>query len=102
VGGTLYGSKSQPRIVRVNSQPVEIVPEGVLLFLTNKDRPGIVGHLGTLLGRHKVNIASMSLSRDIAGGHALTVLNLDSVPPAGVLDELQKDPDISNVRVVKL
>jgi D-3-phosphoglycerate dehydrogenase len=101
-GGTLYGSKSQPRIVRVNSQPVEIVPEGVLLFLNNKDRPGIVGHLGTLMGRHNVNIASMSLSRDIAGGRALTVLNLDSVPPPAVLEELQKDPDISNVRVVKL
>ncbi len=101
-GGTLYGSKRQPRIVRVNSQPVEIVPEGVLCFLTNKDRPGIVGYLGTLLGRHQVNIASMSLSRDIAGGQALTVLNLDSVPPPPVLDEMQKDPDISNVRVVKL
>jgi D-3-phosphoglycerate dehydrogenase / 2-oxoglutarate reductase len=101
-GGTLYGAKRQARIVRVNSQPVEIVPEGVLFFLTNKDRPGIVGYLGTLLGRHHVNIASMSLSRDIAGGQALTVLNLDSVPPQAVLDEIQKDPDISNVRVVKL
>ena len=101
-GGTLYGAKHQPRIVRVNSQPVEIVPEGVLLFLTNKDRPGIVGYLGTLMGRHHVNIASMSLSRDIAGGQALTVLSLDSVPAAAVLEEVQKDPDISNVRVVKL
>ncbi len=101
-GGTLYGSKHQPRIVRINSQPVEIVPEGVLFFMTNKDRPGIVGYLGTLMGRHNVNIASMSLSRDIAGGHALTVLNLDSVPPPAVLEEVQKDPDISNVRVVKL
>jgi D-3-phosphoglycerate dehydrogenase len=102
VGGTLHGSKRQPRIVRVNGQPVEIVPEGVLFFLTNKDRPGIVGYLGSLMGRHNVNIASMSLNRDIAGGHALTVLNLDSVPPAAVLEEIQKDPDISNVRVVKL
>jgi D-3-phosphoglycerate dehydrogenase len=101
-GGTLYGSKRQPRIVRVNGQPVEIVPEGVLFFLTNKDRPGIVGYLGSLMGRHNVNIASMSLNRDIAGGHALTVLNLDSVPPPAVLEEMQKDPDISNVRVVKL
>src|SRR5580698_2059724 len=101
-GGTLYGSKHQPRIVRVNGQPVEIVPEGVLFFMTNKDRPGIVGYLGTLMGRHNVNIASMSLSRDIAGGHALTVLNLDSVPPAGVMEEVQKDQDITNVRVVKL
>jgi D-3-phosphoglycerate dehydrogenase len=58
--------------------------------------------LGTLLSRHKVNIASMSLSRDTAGGQALTVLNLDSVPPQEVMDEIQKDPDISNVKVVKL
>ncbi len=102
VGGTLYGSKQQPRIVRLNSQPVEIVPEGVLLFLTNKDRPGIVGYLGSLLAHHQVNIAGMSLNRDTAGGHALTVLNLDSVPPPAVLEEVQKDQDITNVRVVKL
>jgi D-3-phosphoglycerate dehydrogenase len=101
-GGTLYGSKKLPRIVRVNGQPVEIVPEGVLFFMTNKDRPGIVGQLGTLMGRHHVNIANMSLSRDIAGGRALSVLSLDSVPPPALLDEVQKDPDISDVRVVKL
>lgn len=101
-GGTLYGSKKQPRIVRVNGQPVEIVPEGVLFFMTNKDRPGIVGQLGTLMGRHHVNIANMSLSRDIAGGRALSVLSLDSVPPPAVMDEVLKDPDISDVRVVKL
>ena len=101
-GGTFYGSKHQPRIVRVNSKPVEVVPEGVLFFMTNRDRPGIVGYLGTLMGRHQVNIASMSLSRDIAGGRALTVLNLDSVPPVAVLEEIQNDPDISDVRVVRL
>ena len=44
----------------------------------------------------------MSLGRDTAGGRALTVLSLDSVPPPAVLDELQKDTDISNVKVVKL
>jgi D-3-phosphoglycerate dehydrogenase len=101
-GGTFFGSPDNPRIVRLFSQPTEIVPFGVVLLLENKDRPGIVGYLGTLLGRHNVNIASMSLTRDSVGGHALTVLNLDSVPPAEVLDELQKDPDIRNVNVVKL
>ena len=44
----------------------------------------------------------MSLSRDTVGGQALTVLNLDSVPPPQVLEEIQKDPDISNVKVVTL
>ena len=101
-GGTFFGSPDNPRIVRVFSQATEIVPFGVVLLLNNKDRPGIVGYLGTLMARHKVNIASMSLSRDTAGGHALTVLNLDSVPPPELLEEIQKDPDISNVKVVKL
>jgi D-3-phosphoglycerate dehydrogenase / 2-oxoglutarate reductase len=101
-GGTFFGSPDNPRIVRVFSQPTEIVLSGVVLLLRNKDRPGIVGYLGTLMGRHNVNIASMSLSRDTVGGYALTVLNLDSVPPPEVMDEIQRDPDISNVRVVKL
>ncbi|MEK7677611.1 MAG: phosphoglycerate dehydrogenase [Verrucomicrobiota bacterium] len=101
-GGTFYGSHNHPRIVRVNSQPVEMVPSGVLFFMTNKDRPGIVGYIGTLMGNYRINIASMSLSREKAGGQALTVLNLDSVPPPELLEEIHKDPDISNVRVVKL
>ena len=101
-GGTFFGSPDNPRIVRVFSQPTEIVPSGVVLLLNNNDRPGIVGYVGTLMGRHNLNIASMSLSRDTVGGQALTVLNLDSVPPPEVLEEIQKDPDISNVNVVKL
>ncbi|PYM16930.1 MAG: phosphoglycerate dehydrogenase [Verrucomicrobia bacterium] len=101
-GGTFFGKQSHPRIVRINSLPVEVVPSGVLFLMTNKDRPGIVGYIGTLMGKYKVNIANMSLSRDNKGGHALTVLNLDSVPPSGLLEEVNKDPDISNVRVVKL
>jgi D-3-phosphoglycerate dehydrogenase / 2-oxoglutarate reductase len=100
--GSIFGTKNLPRIVRLSSQPVEIVPEGVLFLMNNKDRPGIVGYIGTLMGKHGVNIASMSLSRDTAGGNALTVLNLDSVPPPELLAEIQKDRDISNVRVVKL
>lgn len=101
-GGTFFGSPNNPRIVRLYSTPVEIPISGTLLLLNNKDRPGIVGYLGTLLGKHKVNIANMSLTRDTAGGLALTVLNLDSAPPPAVLEELQKDADISNVKVLKL
>jgi D-3-phosphoglycerate dehydrogenase len=101
-GGTFFGSPNNPRIVRLFSTPVEIPINGTLLLLTNKDRPGMIGHIGSLMGGQSVNIASMSLHRDEAGGHALTVLNLDSPPPQAVLDELQRDPDISNVHVVQL
>jgi D-3-phosphoglycerate dehydrogenase len=101
-GGSVFGAKNLPRIVRLFSQPVEIVPDGVIFLVNNKDRPGIVGYIGTLMGKYHVNIANMSLNRDAAGGKALTVLNLDSVPPAALLQEIQQDPDISNIRVVKL
>jgi D-3-phosphoglycerate dehydrogenase / 2-oxoglutarate reductase len=62
----------------------------------------MVGHIGMLMAKHNVNIASMSLSRDEVGGQALTVLNLDSVPSPTALAEIAKDKDITNVRVVKL
>jgi D-3-phosphoglycerate dehydrogenase len=101
-GGTFFGSPDNPRIVRVYSQATEIVPFGVVLLLRNTDRPGMVGHLGTMIGKHHVNIASMSLSRDAAGSQPLMVLNLDNVPPQALLDEIQSDPDITNVKVVKL
>lgn len=101
-GGTLIGARNQPRIVRLRGQTVEIIPEGVLCILVNRDRPGIIGHIGTLMGKHHVNIANMTLSREKAGGEALTVLNLDSVPPRELLEEIMNDPDIHNVHVAKL
>jgi D-3-phosphoglycerate dehydrogenase len=101
-GGTFFGSPNNPRVVRLFSMPVEIIPAGVIFLMNNRDRPGIVGYIGTVMGKYGVNIANMSLSRDSVGGKALTVLNLDSVPPPELLAEVGKDPDISNVRVVKL
>ncbi len=102
LGGTFYGSVNNPRIVRINDMLVEAVPNGVLLILSNTDRPGIVGWIGTIMGNHNVNIASMSLGRDTQGGKALTVLNLDSAPNDQVLAEIRKDKDILDVKVAVL
>jgi D-3-phosphoglycerate dehydrogenase len=102
LGGTFFGAKNEPRIVRVNSRPVEVTPNGVVLLLENHDVPGIVGKVGTILGQHKVNIASMSLSRNEAGGTALTLLNLDSAPGADVLASLLADPAIASAKVIQL
>lgn len=102
VGGTFFGAKNDPRIVRVNCQSVEVTPAGVVLILENRDRPGIVGHIGTLLGTENVNIASMSLSRTEQGGRALTLLNLDSQPGSEVIAKLSADPDIYSARVIVL
>ncbi|MDB6149089.1 MAG: serA [Chthoniobacter sp.] len=100
VAGTFFGST--PRIVKINGRHVEAKPGGVLFLLENRDRPGIVGHVGTLMGKHNVNIASMSLSRDEAGGSALTVLNLDSVPDEALIQELLQQGDIITAQVVTL
>jgi D-3-phosphoglycerate dehydrogenase len=102
LGGTFFGAKNDPRIVRVNSTPVEVTPSGVVLMLENRDRPGIVGHIGTLLGTEQINIASMSLSRTEQGGRALTLLNLDSMPGADVMAKLSSDADIYSARVIAL
>jgi uncharacterized membrane protein YeaQ/YmgE (transglycosylase-associated protein family) len=62
----------------------------------------MVGRIGTLLGAHGVNIATMSLSRNQAGGRALTVLNLDTAPPVELLAEIAASDDIHSAQVVEL
>jgi D-3-phosphoglycerate dehydrogenase len=100
VAGAFFGVT--PRIVNINSRPVEARPHGVLLVLENRDRPGMVGRIGTLLGSHGVNIATMSLSRNQAGGTALTVLNLDTAPGSELLAEIRASEDILNAQVIEL
>src|ERR1700704_5372801 len=100
VGGAFFGAT--PRIVSVNSRPVEARPHGVILVLENTDRPGMVGRIGTLLGEHNVNIATMSLSRNQAGGTALTVLNLDTTPDSTLLEKIRASEDIKSAQVIEL
>ncbi len=100
VAGAFFGAT--PRIVNINSRPVEARPRGVILILENTDRPGMVGRIGTLLGDHGVNIATMSLSRNQAGGTALTVLNLDTAPDDAILAEIRASEDIKSAQVIEL
>ncbi len=100
VGGAFFGAT--PRIVSINSRPVEARPHGVVLVLENTDRPGMVGRIGNLLGDHGVNIATMSLSRNQAGGTALTVLNLDTAPDEALLGQIRASEDIHSAQVIEL
>ena len=69
-----------------------------MLVLENSDRPGMVGRIGMLLAEHGVNIATMSLSRNQAGGTALTVLNLDTAPSEELLREIHASEDIHSAQ----
>ena len=102
IEGTLVGTQSRPRIVHINGRDVEATPEGCLLILENRDAPGIIGMIGTVLGAHQINIANMSLSRNTVGGIALTVLELDSLPGDRVIDEITKHTAIHSVNLVEV
>jgi len=77
VAGTVFG-KRQSRIIRIGPFYVEMIPEGHLLMVFGRDRPGLIGHVGETLGASGINIARMAFGREQVGGDALVALNLDS------------------------
>ncbi len=100
VSGTLI--RDEGRIVKIDGFSVEAVPEGVLLVCYNEDKPGIMGHIGTVLGAKGINIASMTLGRKGKGGPAITVLNLDQECDEEVLLKIKEFPAIKSVRLVRI
>ena len=100
--GTLIGTHNQPRIVGINGREVEVAAEGKLLVLENVDQPGMVGAVGTLLGKDKVNIADMSLSRLAPGGTAYMVVRVDTEPSENARREIKGHPAIKQAKFVQL
>lgn len=100
ISGAFFGAS--PRVVSINHYSLDVCPEGILLVMEWEDRPGIVGRIGTLTGKHKINIGNMSLSRGTAGAKAMCVLNLDSLPPASVIEQIKNDEGIFSIQTVQL
>ena len=100
--GTLIGKRNEPRIVNVNGREVEVIAEGKLLVLENVDQPGMVGTIGTILGKANVNIADMSLSRLTPGGTAYMVVRVDTEPSETVRQEIKGHPAIKMAKFVQL
>jgi D-3-phosphoglycerate dehydrogenase len=101
VAGTLF-TKTDPKIVKINEFWVDSVPEGNMLFVFNKDVPGIIGEIGTIFGKNNINIASVSFGRDVKGGNAVSVWNVDSDVPKKVLDDIKSAKNIQGVKLAKL
>ncbi len=101
VEGAIFGSK-HPRIVRVNDFYLEAVPEGYILVLQNKDVPGVVGTIGTILGKNGINIAGMELGRTEKGGNAISFTHVDDAVGKKALDELRALPQVVSATLVKL
>lgn len=101
IAGVLFGG-SEPRIVQIDEYRLEARPEGIVLIMQNKDVPGVIGQVGTLLAKHSVNIGEWRLGRVTPGGEALSFINLDSEPSAAVLEKLARIENVTQARVVSL
>ena len=100
VVGALVGS-GHGRVIGIDDFQVDVVPEGWLLVIRNRDVPGVIGRVGTVLGGAHINIGSYHQARRSGPGDgALAAITVDQALTNGVLDELQKMPDILQVRLV--
>ena len=99
--GTLFGNQYL-RLVRLGPHHLDAHMDGVMLIFTHRDVPGLIGFIGTIFGNHKVNIAQMNVGRQLPGGEAIAVLNLDAQPPDAALQEVRAHAQISSLSVVQL
>lgn len=104
VSGTLWnnGLRANLKLTEVDGFDLELGAEGILLFFRYADRPGVVGRVGTILGRVGVNIAAMQVSRRSAGGEALMTLTVDSAVPADLLHEAAREIGATSASAVDL
>jgi D-3-phosphoglycerate dehydrogenase len=100
VAGTLFDG--QPRIVRLRDYTMDFAPDEHMLLLNYEDRPGIIGKIGTIMGQHDINIASMNLGRSEKKGEAMVILSLDSPVPPPVVAELKTATEASFIKALKM
>jgi D-3-phosphoglycerate dehydrogenase / 2-oxoglutarate reductase len=102
--GTVYAD-GLPRVLRIDRFAMDLIPEGQMVVILNKDQPGVIGTVGTTFGDAAVNIADMVISRDIAAdgaASAIMVIKIDSEAPSALLTRLRARPNITRVKAVVL
>lgn len=99
IGGALLG-ETHGRIIRIGAFRVDIAPRGTLIVLRNRDVPGVIGRVGTLLGDAGVNIAEYHQARLQVGGEALAAVSVDQQVEPDVLHRLAHLPEVLDVRQV--
>jgi D-3-phosphoglycerate dehydrogenase len=100
IAGTLF--EGSPRIVKLRDYQVDFAPEEHMLILTYGDRPGMIGKIGTIMGAHDINIASMNLGRREKRGEAMVILSLDSAVPPFVVEEVRKATEAAFIKPIHM
>lgn len=96
-GALIHRIGNEPRIIGIDSYVTEAVPSGPMLMIKNRDIPGMIAGVSGALAKSGANIAQMNLSRDMAGGTAISILNLDSPADEKTLDAIRSIQGILGV-----
>jgi len=101
LGGNL-STKSEGRLINFNGYEVDLTPGDNMIVLQNMDVPGMIGHVGAILGQEGINIATMQLGRQKSGGKAIMLLNVDERPDRKSVLRLEEHENVLWARVVGL
>jgi D-3-phosphoglycerate dehydrogenase len=99
VAGTVF-SNNRPRLIQIKGIDMDAEFAPHMLYITNEDKPGFIGRLGTLLGNAAVNIANFNLGRAARGAEAICVVQVDERVPDAVLQEIRALPWVKQVRAL--
>src|SRR5438132_3667968 len=104
ISGTIFGYANgrHGRITEINGFRIEAIPQGHMLVMHNRDVPGVIGRVGTILGEGGINISAFHLGRRERGGEAMALIELDAPVPNETLQTLLSSEGILSVRQVKL
>jgi len=91
-----------PRITKIDEFPVDVTPKGHLMFVEHVDQPGAIGRVGTMLGDHQINIATMQVGRKSIGGQAIMVLRIDKPIPIDLKRSILSIDGIQSVTEIDL
>jgi D-3-phosphoglycerate dehydrogenase len=101
VTGSIFGGTLQ-RIIEINGFNIEMTPQGTVLIIFNEDRPGVIGAVGTICGKHKINICTMGVGQKPAEQKAILAVSLDKEPDAKAIEEISNLDFVNEIYICKL
>lgn len=101
VSGTLSGENT-PRIVCINGYRIDVVPQGNIFYIPHTDKPRVIGAVCSLFGGYDINIASMQVGRQEAGGTAIMMISVDGETPEQALEAITDVPGVLGVKKIEL
>ncbi|MDH7599301.1 MAG: ACT domain-containing protein, partial [Sedimentisphaerales bacterium] len=101
VTGSVFGNRLL-RIIEIDGFKLEMTPQGTVVVIFNEDRPGVIGAVGTVCGRHKINIGTMGVAQKLEEQKAVLAVSLNQEPTPQVIEELSRLDFVNELYVCRL